>query len=77
MYITHSLAWSDCFFPFFFVVEEKRVWNSLQPTLVLALLYGTGSVNKRNMIHKRCVSSLTSPILISITFLFSLGKSHI
>ena len=31
-----SLAWPDRFFPFFFVVAEKRVWNSLQAVLVLA-----------------------------------------
>ena len=30
-----SLAWPDRFFPFFFVVAEKRVWSGLQMHLVL------------------------------------------
>ena len=34
MYIT-SLAWPDRFFPFLFVVAEKRVWSGLQTHLVL------------------------------------------
>ena len=34
------------------MVTEKRVWNSLQATLVLVLPYGTGSVNNKNVIHK-------------------------
>ena len=31
-----SLAWPDRFFPFFFVVAEKRVWSGSQMQLVLA-----------------------------------------
>ena len=31
-----SLAWSDRFFPFLFVVAEKRVWSGLHTRLVLA-----------------------------------------
>ena len=31
----HSLAWPDRFFPFLFVVAEKRVWSGLQTHLVL------------------------------------------
>ena len=30
-----SLAWPDRFFPFLFVVAEKRVWSGLQTHLVL------------------------------------------
>ena len=53
----HNLAWPDRFFLFFFVVAEKRVWNSLQAVLVLTLPDGTGSVNKRNVIHTYLVAA--------------------
>ena len=55
--IVISLAWPDRFFPFFFVVAEKRVWNSLQAVLVLTLPDGTGSVNQRNVIHTHLVAA--------------------
>ena len=33
-----SLAWPDRFFPFFFVVVEKRVWCNSTSHLVLATI---------------------------------------
>ena len=34
----------------------KRVWTSSQVALVLTLLHGTGSVNKRNVMHTHLVA---------------------
>ena len=52
-----SVAWPGRFFPFFFGVAEKRVWTSSQAALVLTLPHGTGSVNKRNLMHTHLVAA--------------------
>jgi len=38
---------------------EKRIWNSSQVPLILALPYGMGSVNKRNVMHFELVAACT------------------
>ena len=50
-----SLAWPDGFFRFL-CGGGKRVWTSSQAALVLTLPHGTGSVNKRNVMHTHLVA---------------------
>ena len=46
----NSLAWPDRFFPFLFVVAEKRVWSGSHTHLVLAPPTVVGGVNRGNVI---------------------------
>ena len=47
-------------FSIFFGLVEKRVWTSSQAALILTLPHGTGSLNKRNMMHTHLVAAIST-----------------
>ena len=80
-----SLAWPDRFFPFLFVVAEKRVWSGLQTHLVLTpskvLINCIISSQKHEMWqtsldskHCKKYSCVSATICLRADYLIHIGK---
>ena len=81
-----SLAWPDRFFPYLFVVAEKRVWSGLQTHLVLTpsnvlinciintLVYSEKHKMWQTSLASKKYSCVSATICLTADYLIHMGK---